>query len=127
MRTLLKNIIFPVIAIVAGVAIAYLAAGTFSLFFVLLPLIAFALGYCSSWRWGLLCGFLLFVSYTFTLSINILGFGDSNLFYPMPGIFAFFMGGFSLPLIGTLAPLVKKGVRRTASFEYLRNGLLKLR
>lgn len=108
---MLKNIAFLVIAIVAGIADAYLAASADSLFFVLLPLIAFALGYYSSWRLGLLCGFLLFVSYTFTLSVSILGFGSRNLYYPLPGIFAFITGGFSLPLIGTLAPLVKKSIR----------------
>ncbi len=90
---------------------AFTAAGAHSLFFVLLPLMAFAFGYFSSWRWGLLCGLLLFISYTFALSLVWWGPGSPNLLYPLPYITAFIAGGFSLLLIGTLAPMVRKGAR----------------
>ncbi len=47
------------------------------------------------------------------------GFGSPNLLYPLPYIYAFIAGGFSLLLIGSLAPLVRKGVRRFGSIMAL--------
>jgi hypothetical protein len=108
----MKKLSLPLIALAAGFGLAFLAAGVHSLFFVLLPIIAFTLGYFSSWRWGLLCGFLLFSGYTFTISVIWYGFGNPNLAYPVPYIGAFIAGGFSIPLIGALAPEVKKGIKK---------------
>jgi len=113
----LKKILLPLIALIAGFGLAFLAAGVHSLFFVLLPILAFALGYFSSWRWGLLCGFLLFASYTFAISLIWNGIDNPNLSYPLPYIAAFIAGGFSLLVIGALAPPVGKGPRRAVSIN----------
>jgi hypothetical protein len=115
----LKKIFLPLIALIVGFGLAFLAAGIHSLFFVLLPILAFALGYFSSWRWGLLCGFLLFAGYTFAISIIWYGFSSPNLLYPTPYIGAFIAGGFGILLIGALAPLVRKGVKRFSSIATL--------
>ncbi len=104
----MKKIYLPLIAFVAGFVGGFITAGVHSLFFALLPLIAFVFGFFSSWRWGLLCSFLLFISYTFALSLIWWGSGNPNLFYPLPYIAAFIAGGFSLLLIASLAPLVRK-------------------
>ena len=114
-----KKIYLPLIAIVAGFAGAFITAGVTSLFLILLPIMGFAFGYFSSWRWGLLCGFLLFASYTFAMSLIWWGFGSPNLLYPLPYILAFIAGGFSLLLIGSLAPLARKGVGRFGSIMAL--------
>ncbi len=103
----------------AGFGLAFLAAGLSSYFFILLPVIAFAFGYFSSWRWGLLCGFLLLAGYTFTISLIWLGVGNINLSYPVPYIGAFIAGGFSILLIGALAPQLRKGVKRVGSITAL--------
>ncbi|MFH1639880.1 MAG: hypothetical protein ABIB93_06205, partial [Chloroflexota bacterium] len=76
---------------------------------------AFAFGYFSSWRRGLLCGFLLFAGYTFALSLIWVGIDSPNLFYLLPYVAAFIAGGFSLLVIGTLAPQVRQGLRRVGS------------
>ncbi len=110
---------FPVLALVAGFLGAFIAAGVHSLFFALLPIMAFAFGYFSSPRMGLLCGFLLFISYTFAMSLVCWGVDSPNLLYPLPYIAAFIAGGFSLLLIGSLAPLVRKGARRFGSITAL--------
>lgn len=111
----MKRIYLPVIALLAGFGLAFLTAGVHSLFFVLLAIMAFAFGYFSSWRWGLLCGFLLFASYTFAISLIWWGIDSPNLFYPLPYISAFIVGGFSLMVIGALATMVRKGIRRFGS------------
>jgi hypothetical protein len=108
----------PLIAVAAGFAGAFITAGVHSLFFILLPIVAFVFGYFSSWRRGLLCGFLLFLSYTFAMSLIWTG-GGPNLIYPLPYIAAFITGGFSLLLIGALAPMVKKGIRRFGAIATL--------
>jgi len=51
------------IAMLLGIASALLAFKFHSLFYCLIPIWAFALGYFTSWRWGLLAGFLLFTGY----------------------------------------------------------------
>lgn len=107
-------IYLPLIAIGAGLACAFVTVGVHSLFFVLLPIMAFIMGYFSSWRWGILNGFLLFLSCTLAMNLMWRG-GDSNLVYPMPYIAAFAIGGFSLPVIGALAPMVRKGARSAGS------------
>lgn len=111
----MKKIYLLFIALIAGFVLAFITAGVHSLFFALLPILAFVLGYFSSWRWGLLCGFLLFASYTFGMSVIWYGFSSPNLLYPTPYIGAFIVGGFSIPLIGALAPMVKKGIRKSGS------------
>lgn len=102
------------IAVAAGFAGAFITAGVSSLFFVLQPIMAFILGYFSSWRWGMLNGFLVFLSYTFAISLIWTG-GGPNLIYPLPYLAAFITGGFSLLIIGALAPLVRKGARKAGS------------
>jgi len=109
---LLLRLLLAGIALIAGFGLAFLAAGVHSLFFMLLPLLAFAFGYFSSWRWGLLCGFLLFAGYTFAISVIWWGIDSPNLLYPLPYIAAFIFGGFGILLIGALASLVKRGVKR---------------
>lgn len=107
---------YPVlITMLAGFAGAFITAGVHSLFFALLPIMAFVAGYFSSWRRGLCCGFLLFAGYTFAMSLIWWGFSSPNLLYPLPYIYAFIAGGFSLLLIGSLAPLVRKRLRSVGS------------
>jgi hypothetical protein len=115
----LKKIFSPLIALLAGSGLAVLAAGVSSYFFVLLPILAFILGYFSSWCWGHLYGFLLFASYTFTISLIWLGIDNINLFYPIPYIAVFIVGGFTLPLIGALASQLRKGLKRASSITAL--------
>jgi hypothetical protein len=111
----MKKIYLLLIALIVGFVLAFISAGVHSLFFVLLPIIAFTLGYFSSWRWGLLYGFLLLASYTYGISVIWYGFTSPNLSYPIPYIGTFIVGGFSIPLIGALAPMVKKGIRKSGS------------
>ena len=114
----MKRIYLPIIALLAGFIWAFITAGVHSLLFALLPLLAFALGYFSSWWRGLLNGFLLFLGYTFATAL--MWFGISiNLIYPLQYFYAFIFGGFSLLLIGALAPLVKKGIRKIGSVAVL--------
>ena len=101
----------PIIALAAGFIWAFITAGVHSILFALLPLLAFAFGYFSSWRWGLLNGFLLFLGYTFATALMWFGPGP-NLIYPLQYFYAFTFGGFSLLLIGALAPIARKGIRR---------------
>ena len=109
----MKKFYLPLITLAAGSGLAFLAAGVSSLFFALLPILAFFLGYLSSWRWGLLCGFLLFASYTF---VTALMWDVPYAFVGIPQyILAFIGGGFSLLLIGALAPTARKGVRKARS------------
>jgi len=113
----MKKFYIPLIALAAGFIWAFITAGVHSMLFALLPLLAFAFGYFSTWRWGLLNGFLLFLGYTFA---NALMWSPGiNLLYPMPYFVAFITGGFSLCLIGTLAPLVRRGFRKPASIAAL--------
>ncbi len=115
----MKKIYLPLIAIVAGFGCGFITAGIHSLFFALLPIIAFAFGFFSFWQWGLLCSFLLFISYTFSLSLIWWGPGSPNLLYPFPYISVFLAGGFSLLLIGSVAPRVRKRVRTLGSVAVL--------
>jgi len=115
----LKKIYLPLIALIAGFGLAFLAAGVSSYFFVLLPIMAFAFGYDSSWSWGLLGGFLLYASYTFALSLIWWGATSQNLYYFFPYILAFLGGGFSLLIIGALAPRVRNGLKRSGSIAVL--------
>lgn len=115
----MKKICLPLIALASGFGLAFLAAGVHSLFFVLLPILAFTFGYFSSWRWGLLNGLLVFAGYTFAMSLIWWGINSPNLLYPLPYITAFIAGGFSLLLIGTLAPQLRKGLRRAVSIVTL--------
>lgn len=115
----MKKIYLPLIALVAGSGLAFLTAGVISYFFVLLPVLAFASGYFSSWRRGLLCGLFLFASYTFVISLVWWGIDSPNLLYPLPYIAAFIAGGFSLLIIGSLAPQLRKGLRRAGSIVAL--------
>ena len=104
----------PVTALAAGFIWAFVTAGVHSVLFALLPALAFAFGYYST-RWqGLLAGILLFLGYTFATALMWFG-GGPNLAYPLQYIFAFVLGGFSLPLLGALAPLVKRGIKKTGS------------
>jgi hypothetical protein len=115
----MKKIYLPLIALIAGFMNAFITCGVHSLFLVLLPIMAFTIGYFSSWRRGLLCGFLLFASYTYGISVIWYGFTSPNLLYPVPYIGALVFGGFSILLLGALAPAVKKGVKRFGSIAAL--------
>lgn len=117
--TVNKKVYLPLLALAAGFGLAFLSAGVSSLFFVVLPIMAFAFGYFSSWRWGLLCGLLLFAGYTFAISLVWWGIDSPNLLYPFPYIAAFIAGGFSLLVIGALAPQLRKGLRRAGSIVAL--------
>jgi len=90
-----------------GFVNAFLAFQFHSMLFGLVPLWAFAFGYFSSWRIGLLNGFLLFLGYTSAISLMRPG----TAFEPVDYFYNFLMGGFALCLIGGAAPVVKKGVR----------------
>jgi hypothetical protein len=111
----LKKISWILAALVAGFINAFLTAGVHSLFFMMLPLLAFTFGYFSTWRRGLLYGFLLFVGYTFAMSMIWWGIDSPNLLYPLPYITAFIAGGFGILVIGTLAPMVKNRMRSFGS------------
>jgi hypothetical protein len=111
-----KRYLFP-IALAAGFVAAFITAGVHSLFFCLLPLLAFAFGYFSSWQRGLFSGFFVFLGYT--IATALMWHTDINVFYPFQYIDAFVEGGFSLPLIGALAPLVRKGIRRLGAVAVL--------
>ncbi len=103
------------IALVAGFGLAFLAAGVHSLFFILLPIMAFIFGYFYTWRRGLLYGFLLFTGYTFAISVIWYGLDSPNLLYPLPYIASFVAGGFGILLVGALAPMVKNRMRSLGS------------
>ncbi len=110
----MKKKYLPVIALIAGFIWAFITAGVHSLLFAFLPLLAFIFGYFSTWRWGLLNGFLLFIGYTFATAFMWYGV-SINLLYFLQYFYAFIMGGFSLLLIGALAPIVKRGIRKASS------------
>jgi hypothetical protein len=99
----LKKGYLPLITLVAGFGLTFLAAGVSSFFFILLPITTFVFGYFSSWRWGLLGGLILSAGYTFAILLIWWGIDGPNLFYLLPGITAFIAGGFSLLIIGVLA------------------------
>ena len=108
----------PIIALVAGFICAFITAGVHSILFAFLPLLAFIFGYFSTWRWGLLNGLLLFLGYTF--ATVFMWFGISiNLIYLLQYFYAFILGGFSLLLIGALAPVVRRDIRKIGSVVVL--------
>jgi hypothetical protein len=114
-----KKIYLPLIAVTAGIASALLAFQSHSLFYILVPVWALALGYFSGWRWGLLYGFLLFSGYTVTMSfIHNPPTSSIGLRFTLPFDigFNFVLGGFSLVLIAGLASVIReKGVKHIAS------------
>jgi len=110
----MKKKYLPSIAFAVGFLSAFLTAGVHSMLFTLLLLVAFVFGYFSTWWWGLLNGFLLFLGYTFAMALMWFGIGP-NLIYPLQYFYAFVFGGFSLLLIGALAPLVRRGIRKIGS------------
>lgn len=114
----MKKKYLPIIALAAGFILAFIAASVHSLLFAFLPLVAFVFGYFSTWRWGLLNGFLLFLGYTFATALMWFGPGP-NLIYPLQYFYAFIFGGFSLLLIGALAPIARKGIRRIGAVMVL--------
>lgn len=109
----------PLAALVAGFLNAWLAAGVHSLFFILLPLLAFAFGYSTGWRRGLLYGVLLFLGHTFSLLLVCYGPDAYHLLYPFPYLYAFIVGGLGFPLIGALAPRVRGHIRSFKSMGIL--------
>lgn len=108
----------PIIALVAGFIWAFITAGVHSIFFAFLPLLAFVFGYISTWWRGLLNGLLLFLGYTFATAFMWFGIGP-NLIYLLQYFYAFILGGFSLLLIGALAPFVRRGIRKIGSVVVL--------
>jgi len=113
----MKKKYLPIIALVVGFIWALIAAGVHSILFALLPLLAFALGYFYSWRWGLLNGFLLFFGYT--MATAIMWRDVLNAINILTYFYTFTSGGFSLLLIGALAPLMKKGIRKFGSLAVI--------
>ena len=115
----MKKKYLPLIALVIGIAGALLAFKFHSLFYCLVPIWAFAIGYLTGWRWGLLNGFLLFTGYTVTMSMihNPPGSGLSiHYTLPFDYVFNLVLGGFSLLLIGSVASIVReKGLKYIAS------------
>ncbi|MBI2859551.1 MAG: hypothetical protein HYX90_10775, partial [Chloroflexi bacterium] len=69
-------------------------------------LLAFAFGYLTSGRVGLLCGFLLLAGSSFGAALIWHG-GSTNLFVPLQYFAAFIAGGFSLLLLGALGPSLR--------------------
>lgn len=115
-RVVFLAISFPLVALWLGFVTAFLSLQFNTLIFALLPVFAFALGYFSvSWQIGALSGFALFLGYTFAASIMQWGINDLNVLNTGSYFFAFILGGFSLPLLGALASLVKKGIRMPVS------------
>jgi hypothetical protein len=114
----MKKRYLPIIALVVGFIWAFITAGLHSMLFVLLPLLAFVFGYFSAWWWGLLNGFLLFLGCTFATALMWFGIGP-NLIYPLQYFYAFIFGGFSLLLIGALAPVVRSSIRNVGSVVVL--------
>jgi len=113
----MKKILLPLIALAAGFANAFLAAGIHSLFFVLLPLLAFVFGYSSTWRCGLLYGFLLFIGYTFATALM---WEVANAFLGISQyIVAFIAGGFTILLLGALAPNLRKSIKKPVAIASL--------
>lgn len=112
MKSKYLNYLFPLLALAVGYFSAF-ATYYLSILFVLLPIWAFVFGYFSSWRSGLLKGFLLLVGYT--LATQIMSRGTVNLFYLSPYFYNFVFGGFTICIIGGLAPLARRGIRRIAS------------
>jgi hypothetical protein len=86
---------------------------------MLLPVLAFIFGYFSTWRRGLLNGFLFFAGYTFAISILWWGIDSPNLLYPLPYFYALITGGFGILLIGALAPIVRKSIKNIGSIAVL--------
>ena len=85
--------------------------------FALLPLLVFVFGYFHSWRWGLLNGFLLFFGYT--MATAIMWRDVLNAINILTYFYTFTSGGFSLLLIGALAPIVRKNIRKFGSIAVL--------
>lgn len=113
----MKKIYILLLALIIGIASAFLAFKIHSIFYCLIPLWAFALGYFTGWRWGLLAGFLLFTGYTLIISLIHNPPGGIGLRFTLPYdyVFNFVLGGFSLLLIGSVASIVrKKGIRHVA-------------
>jgi hypothetical protein len=103
---------------VTGFIWAFITAGVHSILFAFLPLLAFVFGYFATWRWGLLNGFLLFLGYTFATAFMWFGISP-NLIYPLQYFYAFILGGFSLLLIGALAPVVRRNIHKIGSVVVL--------
>lgn len=115
-RAVFLAISFPLIALWLGFVTAFLALQFNTLIFALLPVFAFALGYFSVfWQIGALSGFALFLGYTFAASIMEWGINDLNVLNTGSYFFAFILGGFSLPLLGACASLVRKSIRLLGS------------
>lgn len=102
----MKRVVFPTLAVAAGFLDAFLAAGIHSVFFAFLPLLAFAFGYLSSWKLGLICGFMLLAGSSFA-GASIWHGNTTNLFVPIQYFAAFIAGGFSLLVLGALGSMVK--------------------
>jgi hypothetical protein len=109
--------LLPIISLISGFILALLAAGVHSTFFMLVPIMAFIMGYFTSWGRGLVCSILLFSSYTFTIALMW------EVRYAFVGISqyfgAFFGGGFAILLLGALAPLVRNGIKKVGAIIVL--------
>jgi hypothetical protein len=103
----------PLIALASGFLLGLCVAGVHSTFFILVPIMAFIMGYFTSWGRGLVYSILLFSSYTFTLAlmweVRWAFVGISQYFG------AFFGGGFAILLLGALAPIARNGIKNTGA------------
>lgn len=117
----MKKSLLLIISLAGGSVLGLLAYYVHSAVFCLLPLLAFAIGYFSSWELGLTRGLMLFLSYTIAPMLISAPVGDSHpIFYGiLHCLFAFILGGFAIPGICTLASLVRKGVRKPAAIMVL--------
>jgi hypothetical protein len=109
--------LLPLISLISGFLLALLAAGVHSTFFILVPIMAFIMGYFTSWGRGLVYSFLLFTSYTFTIALMW------EVRYAFVGISqyfgAFFGGGFAILLLGALAPIARNGIKKAGAIIVL--------
>jgi hypothetical protein len=105
--------LLPIISLASGFILALLAAGVHSTFFVLVPIMGFIMGYFTSWGRGLVYSFLLFTGYTFTIALMW------EVRWAFVGISqylsAFIYGGFSILLLGALAPIARNGIKKAGT------------
>ena len=105
-RVKTKGVLFPLAALVIGVASAYVAVLYTSVVFWLVPVWAFVFGFFSNSRIGSASAFLLVVSHTATISMMLRG-----TFEPVDHVFGMLGGGLVLCIIAYGAPLVRKRPR----------------
>lgn len=102
--------IFLPVAFFIGLFSAYFMSYTHGVLLILLPLATIAFGYFFSWRLGLLFGFFVFLGFSFPYLIPWEGRYRVQQFLELGSVFLRL--GLPICLVGTLAPLVRRGLRR---------------